>query len=87
MNIQFTYSAASSLAITVAVASYLWTKDVNNTCLAPEYFNGPSSLISVDTRFRAVLKMWFTYGVVDFFRSMLAILAISKRSKNLAWLY
>ncbi len=87
LKIQFFYSAASSLAVTVAVASYLWTKDVDNKCQAPEFFNGPASLVNVDKRFRAVLKMWFTFGVVDFFRSMLALVAIGKGSKILAWIY
>jgi len=31
--------------------------------------------------------MWFTFAVVDFFRSLLALVAISLRSKPLAWLY
>lgn len=80
LNIQFLYSGASSLAITVAVATYLWSKDVNVTCLAPEFFEGPSAIVSVHNRFKTVLKMWFTFAVVDFFRSILALIAISKRS-------
>jgi len=43
--------------------------------------------VSVHNRFRTVLKMWFTFGVVDFFRSMLALVAISKNSKWLGYLY
>jgi len=87
LNIQFLYSAASSLAIAVAVATYHWTKDVDAKCLAPEFFYGPADLVSVHNRFGTVLKMWFTYAVVDFFRSMLALVAISMKSRGLAWLY
>jgi len=87
LNVQFLYSAASSLAILVAVATYLWSKDVEATCLAPEFVTGPAGLVSVHNRFNTVLKMWFTFAVVDFFRSLLALFAISLRSKPLAWLY
>jgi hypothetical protein len=33
LNYQFIYSAASSLAVAVAVATYLWSKEVNEKCL------------------------------------------------------
>jgi hypothetical protein len=81
------YSAASSLAVAVAVATYLWSKDVDETCIAPEFLNGPINIINVHDRFRTVLKMWFTFAVVDFFRSMLALVAISMNSKWLGYLY
>jgi hypothetical protein len=87
LNYQFLYSAASSLAVAVAVATYLWSKEVNETCLSLEFSNGPSDIISVHDRFKTVLKMWFTFAVVDFFRSMLALVAISQKSKWLAYLY
>ena len=87
LNIQFLYSAASSLAVAVAVATYLWSKDVDEKCIAHEFLNGTSDVVSVDKRFSTVLKMWFTFAVVDFFRSMLALVSISVNSKWLAWLY
>ena len=38
-------------------------------------------------RFRDILKIWWTYCVVDFFRSLLAIVAVNINSKALAHLY
>ena len=38
-------------------------------------------------RFRDILKIWWTYCVVDFFRSLLAIVAVNINSKALAHTY
>lgn len=38
-------------------------------------------------RFRDILKIWWTYCIVDFFRSLLAIVAVNINSKALAHLY
>jgi hypothetical protein len=43
--------------------------------------------VKVDVRFRDILKIWWTYCVVDFFRSLLAIVAVNINSKALAHLY
>ena len=43
--------------------------------------------MKVDVRFRDILKIWWTYCVVDFFRSLLAIVAVNINSKALAHLY
>lgn len=85
--IQFTYSALSSLAVFTAVAAFLWTKEVDSTCTAPYYSTQPSDLVKVDVRFRDILKLWWSFCVVDFFRSLLAILAVNINSRRLAYLY
>jgi hypothetical protein len=87
LNIQFTFQALSSLAIFVSVAAYLWSKEVNNTCLAPYYYIQPSELVQVGDRFRDILKIWWTFGLVDFFRNLVALIAVSMNSRCLAWLY
>ena len=43
--------------------------------------------MNVDVRFRDILKIWWTYCVVDFFRSLLAIIAVNINSKTLAHIY
>lgn len=85
--IQYSYSAVSSLAVFCAVAAYLWTKEVDNTCTAPYNHILPSQLVKVDVRFRDILKIWWSFCVVDFFRSLIAILAVNIKSRKLAYLY
>jgi len=85
--IQYSYSAVSSLAVFCAVAAYLWTKEVDSTCTAPYYHILPSQLVKVDVRFRDILKIWWSFCVVDFFRSLIAILAVNIKSRKLAYLY
>lgn len=43
--------------------------------------------MKVDVRFRDILKIWWTYCVVDFFRSLIAIVAVNVNSRKLAYLY
>lgn len=43
--------------------------------------------MKVDVRFRDILKIWWTYCIVDFFRSLLAIVAVNINSKTLAHIY
>ena len=38
-------------------------------------------------RFRDILKIWWSFCVVDFFRSLLALVSISLNSRRLAYLY
>jgi hypothetical protein len=85
--IQYSYSAVSSLAVFCAVAAYLWTKEVDSTCTAPYYHILPSQLVKVDVRFRDILKIWWSFCVVDFFRSLIALLAVNIKSRKLAYLY
>lgn len=87
LNIQFIYQMLQSLAIFVAVASFLWTKEVDYTCDAPQYSVEPTGTVNVAKRFRDILKIWWAYGVTDFFRSIIALIAISVNSKKLAWIY
>ncbi len=43
--------------------------------------------MNVAERFRDILKLWWTFCLVDFFRSLLALLSISLNSRRLAFLY
>lgn len=88
LNYQYVYQAAASLAIFVATASTLWTKEVDDTCSAPYYQSIPrSSDVDVDKRFRDVLKIWWTWGVIDFFRAVFALIAVNKNSLFFARVY
>ena len=84
---QFIYQATSSLAVFTGVAAFLWTKEVDNVCLAPYYNIQPSELVRVDDRFRDILKIWWSYALIDFFRSILGMIATSTKSPCLARLY
>lgn len=61
--------------------------EVNEVCNANYYSVLPSITISVDKRFRDVLKIWWTVSIIDFFRSLIALTAISINSKRIAWFY
>jgi hypothetical protein len=65
------------LSIFVAVASFLWAREVNETCLGPYENIVPTTIVKVHTRFRDVLKIWWTVALVDFFRSIFAIASIA----------
>ena len=41
----------------------------------------------MDVQFRHVLKIWWTYALADFFRSLAALLATAYDSKFFGWLY
>jgi hypothetical protein len=84
---QFIYQATSSLAVFTAVAAFLWTKEVDNVCIAPYYKIQPSELVHVEVRFRDILKIWWTYALIDFFRSIVGIIATNTKSICLARLY
>jgi hypothetical protein len=79
--------ALSSLSLFAAVAAFLWSKEPEETCIAPYYRVQPSELIDVSRRFRDVLKIWWAYAVTDFVRSLIGLLAINMKSWLLGWLY
>jgi hypothetical protein len=87
MNYQYLYQAAASLAIFVATASTLWVKEVDTSCSAPYYQTIPSGSVDVSKRFRDVLKIWWTWGVVDFARAIFALIAVNMNSRFFARLY
>ena len=66
---------ASSIAVTVATAVYLWGFETETMCEAP--FNGDTDwgktdeYVDVSKRFRDILKIWFAYGIVDVVRCVL----------------
>ena len=87
LNYQFLFQTFQSLAIFVAVASYLWHTETNEICNAPLNNFVPSPIISVDKRFRDILKIWWTYALVDFWRSIIAIIAVNSKSRCFGWVY
>lgn len=84
---QMVFQAVSSLSIFVAVASFLWTKEVNERCVAPSHSVQPSDLVDVSKRFRDILKIWWTFALTDFARSIIGLLAVQIKSKKLAAFY
>ena len=84
---QMVFQAVSSLSIFVAVASFLWTKEVNERCIAPSYSVQPSDLVDVSKRFRDILKIWWTFALTDFARSIIGLLAVQIKSPKLAFFY
>jgi len=77
----------SSLALFCAVASTLWFKEVDERCIAPYYNTQPSELVNVSKRFRDVLKIWWSYAVADFVRSIIGLLAVQLKARWLAYIY
>lgn len=82
------------MAVFVAVAAFLWSKEVDDTCVAPYDDTVPTTLVNVHDRFRDLLKIWWTVALVDFFRSIFAIASVaakksdySKTSLIFAWIY
>lgn len=87
LSYQLMFQSVASLAILVATASTLWTKEVNDVCSAPYFSNVPSSSVDVSLRFRDVLKVWWAYAVTDFVRSVIGLIAVNIDSKGLARVY
>lgn len=71
----------------MAVAAFLWTKEVNEVCNALDVAQQPPVTISVNKRFNDVLKIWWSYALIDFFRSLIALIAISSKSRVFGWIY
>lgn len=87
LSIQFVFQTLQALALFVATAAFLWNKETDNLCLGLDFSVTPSNPINVSKRFRDILKIWWTYALVDFFRSLIALLAVNINSKKLAYLY
>jgi hypothetical protein len=73
---QMVIQCVASLSIFAAVASVLWYKEVDEKCIAPYYSVQPADLVDVSKRFRDVLKIWWSYAVADFVRSLIGLLAV-----------
>eukprot|EP00347_Sterkiella_histriomuscorum_P000822 403374382 len=88
---QFAVQFASSVAVTVATAVYLWGYETESKCEAP--FNGDTDwgrgdeYVDVAKRFRDILKIWFAFGITDVFRCMLVFGYLQFKIRPLAWLY
>ncbi|CDW73991.1 UNKNOWN [Stylonychia lemnae] len=68
---QFFIQLLSSIAVTVATATYLWGYETENKCEAPfdgADWNRRSEYIDVAKRFRDILKIWFVFGLIDCLR-------------------
>lgn len=81
---------ASSVAITVATAVYLWSKETEDHCEAPLYedeWGNTGDYIDVSVRFRDILKIWFAYGIIDIFRCAFVFAYLNYKFSPLAYLY
>jgi len=92
LTFQFFMWLISSIAITVATGVFLWAKDEEKSCLAPNSYNdrtwsNQANWIDVSRRFRDVLKIFFACAITDVFRSFLMIVAVRRQSGSLATLY
>lgn len=80
----------SSIAITIATGVYLWNKDKDKKCYAPnsfEDFKNTGEWFDVATRFKQILKIIFALAITDVGRSVIMILAVALQSRSLANLY
>lgn len=90
LTCQFFLWLSASIAITVTSGVYLWQKDENITCSAPNSYNdrgSSSEWIDVSKRFSDVLKLFFACALTDVVRSALALLAVRLQSGALATWY
>lgn len=87
---QFAIQLASSVAVTVATAVYLWSKETETKCQAPfdaGDWGRTDEYIDVAKRFRDILKIWFAFGITDVFRCLLVLGYLQWRIRPFAWLY
>ncbi len=90
LTLQFFLWLISSIAITIATGIYLWSKDDDLTCTAPNYLSDRSikaNWVVVSKRYDDVLKIFFTLAIVDVVRQFIMIVAVLKRSPGLAMIY
>lgn len=81
---------ASSIAVTVATAFYLWGTETETKCQAPfdaGDWGRADEYINVAKRFRDILKIWFAFGITDVFRCLLVLGYLQWRIRPFAWLY
>lgn len=76
----------------MATGVYLWAKDEDKICLAPNSnldrtVDASANWIDVSRRFRDVLKIFFAVAITDVFRSVLMIIAVCAKKPALAMLY
>lgn len=82
---------ASSAAITIATAVYLWGYETEAQCSAP--FNGDTDwghtdqYVDVAKRFRDILKIWFSLALIDVFRCILVFAYLHYGYRVCAWAY
>lgn len=87
--VQYTLYLCASIALTVATGVYLWDKEVDNECMAPNDWDDANrdNYIDVSERFRIVLKIFFAYFITEFARALLMLVAALAKSKALANIY
>lgn len=71
----------SSITITVATGVFLWAKDDDKTCFAPNSnkhrtIEFQTEWVDVSKRFDDVLKIFFAVAITDVFRSIVMIIAV-----------
>jgi hypothetical protein len=84
--IQYTVRLASSVSIAIATAVYLWGYEQDVYCAAPSS-QGASDLVDVSKQFRDILKIWWTFAIVDVARCLIVFLAIGHQQLWLANVY
>ena len=81
LTITFFLWLISSITITITTGIYLWAKDTDHTCMAPNSLSDrtwtkQNLWIDQSRRFRDVLKIFFAVAITDVVRSFLMIVAV-----------
>jgi hypothetical protein len=88
---QYAVRLASSASITIATACYLWSYETENTCHAPasqkEWGMKDHEHTDVALQFRQILKIWWTFALIDAIRCALALGAVVWKSQVLSYFY
>ena len=90
LTIQFIAWMCSSIAITIATGVYLWNKDQDTHCTAPNFMDlrdDPTKWTDVRQRFHDVLEIFFALAITDWGRCVIMVFAIWFKSPALANLY
>lgn len=80
---QYFLYLAASIALTITTGYYLWAKDVDNVCKAPNSKDekDPNNFVNVTDRFVIILKIYFAVFVTDFARAIIVLLSILLKNK------
>ena len=86
---QYIIRFASSAAITIATAVYLWSYENDTVCRAART---PSSwtteeLVDVSRQFRDILKIWWTFALIDTARCLLVFSALGHKQIWFTYVY
>lgn len=92
LTLQFFLWFVSSIAITIATGIYLWARDKDARCAAPNtnaarIAKDEGAYVEVAKQFTDVLKIFFTVAIVDVVRQFFMIAAVLLKSGALATIY